>query len=89
METLDEKNFKILIRSLARTMKAKKETFPDLDVAITWLHHQGILTRCSAKEAAKRVTEFVAEAGDSYIVTPKGYQKRLERLRQLGVIDKN
>ena len=77
----------MLLRSLGRRTKVRKKSLPDIDVAICYLHDTGVLRHLSAKEGAKRVTKCLRDHGISDGLSHTGYQKRLERLRQLGLID--
>jgi hypothetical protein len=90
LETLDKKNREILLRSMAReTENRNRKVSPDVDVTICWLHHTGILAHCSAKEAIKRITEFLRDHGFSGMFTPLtlvSYRRRVQRLRRLGVM---
>ena len=77
----------MLIRSLGR--QNKKKVSPDVDALIISLRDGGILTpHLNAKEGAKLVTTWLWKHGAEGI-SDTAYQKRLERLRRLGLIDKD
>ena len=86
--SLDAENFDKLRRRLGRQMSVRKKSPPDVDVLICYLHDDGVLTDCSAEEGAKCVTKWLRDVGAKGI-SKTAYQKRLERLIRLGVIDKN
>lgn len=60
---------------------------PDIDVLICYLIDTGILTDCSAEEGARCVTKWLRDIGAKGI-SKAAYQKRIERLDRLGLIDK-
>ena len=90
-ETLEERDCKVVIRSLAREMNDRKKSekaeidWPDVDVAICYLDAMGELAGCTAEEGAKRLTDFLHSHGFESGLSGDSYRQRVKRLRRDGV----
>jgi hypothetical protein len=85
--TLNKKDWKILLTSLACEMWPKTVKLSEVDLAICLLDDEGKLAGYTQEKARQRVESYLREHGfaSTYTVTLDIYRKRVKRLRDIGI----